>query len=53
MDLEDTILGEIRQTEKIKLPQIYTNIFAEEIAMSDAYKENFDKYFGHTLSSSH
>jgi hypothetical protein len=41
------------QTEKIKLPQIYTNIFAEEIAMSDAYRENFEKYFGHTLNSSH
>jgi hypothetical protein len=41
------------QTEKIKLPQIYTTIFTEELAESDAYRENFEKYFGHTLNSSH
>ncbi len=41
------------QKERIVLPQIYTSVFAQLPNIPEHYEEDYQRYFNHTLASTH
>lgn len=39
------------QNEKIIIPQIYTSVFSDSVIVTEAYKNVYEQYFNHPLSS--